>query len=126
MVVWRVKGKEAPGGNQTADVARHDICSDGGAARRVGDDVCRDLCITQGAKDEGAAGDEKRSAIADLRVRADKEHDVADHHEGRGADVEDVAPVKLGAQPGETRTATPPTTYGGTVCNCCEMTVAFG
>lgn len=98
VVVGPVERQERPGRDEAADVAEHDVGADGGRAGGVGDDVGGDLGVAEGAEGEGAAGDEERRAVPDLRVRADEEHDVADHHEGGADDEEDVAAVEPPAE----------------------------
>ena len=87
--------------DKTSNVAKHDICADGSRARGIGQDVRRDLGVAQSTKGEGACGDEERRAVADLRVFGGEEHDVPDHHEGGGADEEDLAFVEACGEVGE-------------------------
>ena len=82
--------------NKPPNVPKHDIRADGSRARGIGQDVRRDLGVAQSTKGEGACGDEERRAVADLRVFGGEEHDVPDHHEGGGADEEDLAFVEAG------------------------------
>jgi hypothetical protein len=66
--------------DEASDVAKHDIRADGSRPSRIGQDVCGNLGVAQGAEGEGAGGDEEGRAVADLRVLGGEEHDVADHH----------------------------------------------
>jgi hypothetical protein len=100
-VVWPIEGQERPGRNKTSDVAEHDVRSDCGGARSICKDIRRNLGVAQGAEGEGACGDEEGGAVADLGVFGGEEHDVADHHQGGGADEEDLAFVEAGGEVGE-------------------------
>jgi hypothetical protein len=75
-------------------LTEHHIGTNGGGARRVGQHVRGYLGIAERSERESASSDEECRAVADLRVRGSEKHDVADHHQWRRYDEEDVAAVE--------------------------------
>lgn len=91
-------GKETPGTDQSADIAKHDIRSDGRRSGGIRDDVGGDLGIGESSKGECAGGDEECCSVADetLGGVGGEKHDVSDHHEGSAQDEEAGATVGFG------------------------------
>lgn len=100
-IIRPVERQESPSRNQTTDVAEHDVCADGGSARRVRQDVGGHLRVAQGSEGEGAGGDEEGGAVTGLGILRGEEHDVSDHDEGGGDDEEDLASVEAPGEEGE-------------------------
>ena len=101
MVIRAIERQETPGGDQTADIAEHDVRSDGRRASSVGDDVCGDLGVAESTEGISARGDDESRAVAGLAVGGGEEHDVANHHQGCGDDKEDVTLVEAPREEGE-------------------------
>jgi len=78
VVVGCIEGQERPSSDQAADIAKHDVGTDGGAARGIRDDVCADLGVAEGAEGEGARGDDEGGSVAYCGLFRGQEHDVAD------------------------------------------------
>lgn len=127
VVVRSIPAEEAPRGDESTDVAKHDcgeekrqraspnvaqmcsnppdeqrrgkltICTDGRAPCCVTHDVCAHLRIGEGAEHECGCGDDESGAVAHMRVLARQEHDVTDHYERGGAHDKNLSPVDLGA-----------------------------
>lgn len=100
-IIRSVEGQESPSRDQTANVAEHDVCADGGSARRVREDVGGYLRVAQGSECEGAGRDEEGCAVTGLGILRGQEHDVSDHDEGGGDDEEDLASVEAPGEEGE-------------------------
>ena len=101
MVIRAIERQEAPGGDQAAGVAEHDVRGDSSGARCVGDDVGCNLGVAEGAEGERTAGDDEGCAVPHVWLVGGQEHDVPDHDEGCGDDEEDVALVDAPGEEGE-------------------------
>ena len=94
MVVRFIEREETPCADEPTHITKHDVGANGTGAGSIADHVGRDLGVAQGAEGEGTGGDEEGCAVADLRFLGGEEHDVTDHHEGRGDDEEDASAVE--------------------------------
>lgn len=86
---------ESPGGDETANVTRDHDETDTGRTCAVGERVGGRLRGAQRSKGEGACGNDERRAVADVRVFASQEHDVADDGQGSEDHHDDEALVEL-------------------------------
>ena len=77
MVVGSVERQERPSGDQTTNVAEHDVGTDGGTACCIGYDIRTDLGVTERAEGECARCDDESFAVTNGGILGSQEHDAA-------------------------------------------------
>jgi len=77
VVVRSVERQERPSGDQTTNVAEHDVGTDSGTACCIGYDIRTDLGVTERTEGECARCDDKSCAVTNGGVLGSQEHDAA-------------------------------------------------
>lgn len=77
VVVGSVERQERPSGDQTTNVAEHNVGADGRTAGCVGYNICADLSVTEGAEGECTRCDDESCAVTNGGVLGSQEHDAA-------------------------------------------------
>ena len=97
LVVRRIKRQEAPSRNKSTNVTKHDHDADCRRACGVRDDVRRNIRSAESTEGESPGRYEERGSVANLRIVAGEEHDIANDDERRARDEEEHAFVKAPA-----------------------------
>lgn len=77
MVVGSVERQERPSGDQTTNVAKHNVGADGRTAGCIGYDIGTDLGVTERTEGECARCDDESCAVTNGGVLGSQEHDAA-------------------------------------------------